>query len=76
MTKQNRRSIDENANDELLDLEISKDLEEVKTDEEYKKIIRATLGKWLNNLQEGNIRLESVNDLKTLIEADRLLRRD
>ncbi|AAY53184.1 hypothetical protein MJV52_002281 [Listeria monocytogenes] len=76
MTKQNRRSIDENANDELLDLEISKALEEVKTDEEYKKIIRATLGKWLNNLQEGNIRLESVNDLKTLIEADRLLRRD
>ncbi|EAE4150511.1 hypothetical protein DRA60_08565 [Listeria monocytogenes] len=76
MTKQNRRSIDENANDELLDLEISKVLEEVKTDEEYKKIIRATLGKWLNNLQEGNIRLESVNDLKTLIEADRLLRRD
>ncbi|AGR15560.1 hypothetical protein PW107_000086 [Listeria monocytogenes] len=76
MPKQNRRSIDENANDELLDLEISKALEEVKTDEEYKKIIRATLGKWLNNLQEGNIRLESVNDLKTLIEADRLLRRD
>ncbi|EKZ3940826.1 hypothetical protein QSV93_001454 [Listeria monocytogenes] len=76
MTKQNRRSIDENANDELLDLEISKALEEVKTDEEYKKIIRATLGKWLNNLQEGNIRLESINDLKTLIEADRLLRRD
>ncbi|EGP8955282.1 hypothetical protein I0239_002929, partial [Listeria monocytogenes] len=67
MPKQNRRSIDENANDELLDLEISKALEEVKTDEEYKKIIRATLGKWLNNLQEGNIRLESVNDLKTLI---------
>ncbi|HEM1695232.1 TPA: hypothetical protein U0Z09_002084, partial [Listeria monocytogenes] len=53
-----------------------KALEEAKTDEEYKKIIRATLGKWLNNLQEGNIRLESVNDLKTLIEADRLLRRD
>ncbi|EAC7654564.1 hypothetical protein ES686_12720 [Listeria monocytogenes] len=76
MPKQNRRSIDENANDELLDLEISKALEEVKTDEEYKKIIRATLGKWLNNLQEGNIRLDSVNDLKTLIEADRLLRRD
>ncbi|EKZ4333589.1 hypothetical protein QRW32_000476 [Listeria monocytogenes] len=76
MPKQNRRSIDENANDELLDLEISKALEEVKTDEEYKKIIRATLGKWINNLQEGNIRLESVNDLKTLIEADRLLRRD
>ncbi|EAC4967770.1 hypothetical protein C5754_10330 [Listeria monocytogenes] len=76
MLKQNRRSIDENANDDLLDLEISKALEEAKTDEEYKKIIRATLGKWLNNLQEGSIRLESVNDLKTLIEADRLLRRD
>ncbi|EKB5536531.1 hypothetical protein ACSDVA_001059 [Listeria monocytogenes] len=76
MKKENERSADENLNDDLLDLEISKALEEAKTDEEYKKIIRATLGKWLNNLQEGNIRLESVNDLKTLIEADRLLRRD
>ncbi|MBF2519836.1 hypothetical protein IA940_07895 [Listeria marthii] len=76
MKKENERSVGENLNDDLLDLEISKALEEAKTDEEYKKIIRATLGKWLNNLQEGNIRLESVNDLKTLIEADRLLRRD
>ncbi|EAE9977171.1 hypothetical protein B9K27_06405 [Listeria monocytogenes] len=76
MKKENERSVDGNLNDDLLDLEITKDLEEAKTDEEYKKIIRATLGKWLNNLQEGNIRLESVNDLKTLIEADRLLRRD
>ncbi|EAD6480812.1 hypothetical protein FKX42_01640 [Listeria monocytogenes] len=76
MKKENERSVDEELNDDLLDLEISKALEEAKTDEEYKKIIRVTLGKWLNNLQEGNIRLESVNDLKTLIEADRLLRRD
>lgn len=38
MLKQNRRSIDENANDDLLDLEISKALEEAKTDEEYKKL--------------------------------------
>ncbi|EOW3720601.1 hypothetical protein ACPXNX_001670 [Listeria monocytogenes] len=76
MKKENERSVGEELNDDLLDLEISKALEEAKTDEEYKKIIRATLGKWLNNLQEGNIRLESVNDLKTLIEADRLLRRD
>ncbi|CAC96495.1 TPA: hypothetical protein RF372_000481 [Listeria monocytogenes] len=76
MKKENERSVDGNLNDDLLDLEITKALEEAKTDEEYKKIIRATLGKWLNNLQEGNIRLESVNDLKTLIEADRLLRRD
>ncbi|EAH2419290.1 TPA: hypothetical protein REE37_001742 [Listeria monocytogenes] len=76
MKKENERSVDGNLNDDLLDLEITKALEEAKTDEEYKKIIRATLGKWLNNLQEGNIRLESVNDLKTIIEADRLLRRD
>ncbi|HAO6751406.1 TPA: hypothetical protein IQP68_001095 [Listeria monocytogenes] len=76
MKKENERSVGEELNDDLLDLEISKALEEAKTDEEYKKIIRATLGKWINNLQEGNIRLESVNDLKTLIEADRLLRRD
>ncbi len=32
--------------------------------------------KWHNNLQESNIFLESVNDIKILFEVDRLLRRD
>lgn len=42
--------------------------------EEYKKIIRVALSKWLKNLQSGAIKLETVNDLKLLIEADLMLK--
>lgn len=60
--------------EELLEYELKKAEETSKTNEEYRKIIRAALGKWLQNLQNGVIKLESVQDLKILIEADRLLR--
>ncbi len=53
---------------------IKKAQEEQESIEEYKKIIRVALGKWLKNLQTGVIKLESVNDLKVLIEADLMLK--
>lgn len=63
-------------NEELeLELLIQKALEEQESIDEYKKIIRVALGKWLKNLQSGVIKLESVNDLKILIEADLMLKR-
>ncbi|MGP5875135.1 hypothetical protein [Listeria monocytogenes] len=74
MKKENERSIEGVTNDDYLDYELEKALEEAKTDEEYRKIIRAALGKWLQNLQNNNIKLESVSDLKILIEADKILR--
>ncbi|EAC9467699.1 hypothetical protein ACW2R7_002046 [Listeria monocytogenes] len=74
MLKQNKRSTNEEETDAFLEYELEKALEEAKTDEEYRKIIRAALGKWLQNLQNNNIKLESVSDLKTLIEADKILR--
>ncbi|EAC5079589.1 hypothetical protein GLX70_07125 [Listeria monocytogenes] len=74
MKKENERSVEGVTNDDYLDYELEKALEEAKTDEEYRKIIRAALGKWLQNLQNNNIKLESVSDLKTLIEADKILR--
>ncbi|EAA0329189.1 hypothetical protein TX60_14660 [Listeria monocytogenes] len=74
MKKENERSVEDVANDDFLDYELEKALEEAKTDEEYRKIIRAALGKWLQNLQNNNIKLESAGDLKTLIEADKILR--
>lgn len=63
----------ENENFDL-EYEIEKALERAESVEEYKKIIRVALGKWLNNLQAGEIKLNSVSDLKTLIEADLMLR--
>ncbi|MDT2830035.1 hypothetical protein P7H62_14290 [Vagococcus carniphilus] len=62
------------TNEELLAYEIEKALEKAESVEEYKKIIRIALGKWLANLQSGEIKLNSVSDLKVLIEADLMLK--
>lgn len=62
------------TNEELLTYEIEKALEKAESVEEYKKIIRIALGKWLFNLQSGEIKLNSVSDLKVLIEADLMLK--
>lgn len=57
-----------------LEYELEKALERAESIEEYKKIIRVALGQWLHNLKEGEIKLNSVADLKTLIEADLMLK--
>lgn len=64
----------EDLNDENLEYEIEKAIEQAESIEEYKKIIRVALGKWLKNLQSGEIKLNSVSDLKLLIEADLMLK--
>lgn len=64
----------EGINDENLEYEIEKAIEQAESIEEYKKIIRIALGKWLKNLQSGEIRLNTVSDLKVLIEADLMLK--
>lgn len=57
-----------------LDYEIEKAMEQAESIDEYKKIIRVALGKWLKNLQSGQIQLDKVSDLKILIEADLMLK--
>lgn len=59
---------------EQLDFEIQKAIEKAESIDEYKKIIRAALGQWLKNLQAGEIKLNSISDLKVLIEADLMLK--
>lgn len=61
-------------NDEDLKYAIQKAEDQAESIEEYKKIIRVALGKWLKNLQSGEIKLNSVSDLKLLIEADLMLK--
>lgn len=57
-----------------IEYEIEKALEKAESIAEYKKIIRVALGKWLKNLQAGEIKLNNVSDLKYLIEADLMLK--
>ncbi|MGL4695195.1 hypothetical protein [Enterococcus larvae] len=59
---------------EQLEYEIQKALEKAESIDEYKKIIRVALGQWLKNLQSGEIKLNSISDLKVLIEADLMLK--
>lgn len=63
----------ENENFDL-DYEIEKALEKAASIDEYKKIIRVAVGRWLQNLKDGDIKLNSVSDLKVLIEADLMLK--
>lgn len=67
-TKEEHEKID------ILDLELEKEFEDAEDYEQYRKIIRATMTQWLKNLKNGEIKLTSVSDLKTLIEADKILR--
>lgn len=64
----------ENIHDDNLEYKIEKALEQAKTVEEYRKIIRVAVGRWLQNLKDGDIKLDSVSDLKVLIEADLMLK--
>lgn len=64
----------EGIDDEDLKYAIQKAEEQAESIEEYKKIIRVALGKWLKNLQSGEIKLNTVSDLKLLIEADLMLK--
>lgn len=57
-----------------LEYEIEKALEKAESVGEYQKIIRVAFGQWLKNLKEGEIKLNSVSDLKVLIEADLMLK--
>lgn len=63
----------ENENFDL-DYQIEKALEKAASIDEYKKIIRVAVGRWLQNLKDGDIKLNSVSDLKVLIEADLMLK--
>lgn len=39
----------------------------------YRKVVQAGIAKWINNFQQGKVRLETVGDLRQLIEMDEFL---
>ena len=62
-----------NLNDDILKREIEKATKKAESKEEYQKIIRVALGKWLKKLQNDEIKQNTVGDLKVLIEASQLI---
>ncbi|MBN6886232.1 trehalose/maltose hydrolase-like predicted phosphorylase [Cytobacillus horneckiae] len=44
--------------------------------EKYRKIIQASIARWVKDFQEGRIEIKSVDDLKKLIEIDLELQKD
>lgn len=42
----------------------------------YRKIVQAGIAKWVSDFQKGAIEINSVDDLKKLIELDIELQRD
>lgn len=73
MDNKNERSYD-NEEEELLayELEVASSNKQINAD--YRKIVRLGISKWLANLQANKIKLETTEDLKRLLEADKLLR--
>jgi hypothetical protein len=48
----------------------------IESKEQYRKIIKAAITRWVKDFQEGKIEISSVDDLKKLIEIDIELQRD
>ncbi|XEO93362.1 hypothetical protein ACBP45_07095 [Latilactobacillus sakei] len=59
--------------EELIDYEIKQQLQRDDQLNEYQKIVRAGVGKWVDNFKNGKITLNSASDLKTLLEAEAML---
>ncbi|MDO7787140.1 hypothetical protein [Desulforamulus aquiferis] len=63
--KTNKCSVEESS------LEEAKVLEKIfQSKAKYRKIIQAGIAQWVKDFQQGRIRIESVEDLKKLIEID------
>lgn len=44
--------------------------------EQYRKIVKAAIAQWVKDLQAGNIKMQTVQDLERLIELDIKLQQD
>ncbi|KKX52478.1 hypothetical protein [Brevibacillus borstelensis] len=64
------------ASDDLLlkhEVEVVQGILESK--EQYRKVVKAAIGKWVKDFQSGHIEIKTVDDLKKLIELDIELQR-
>jgi len=48
----------------------------IESKEQYRKIIKAAIARWVRDFQENRIEIQSVDDLRKLIELDIELQKD
>ncbi|MFD2117766.1 hypothetical protein ACFSTH_16990 [Paenibacillus yanchengensis] len=48
----------------------------IESKEQYRKIIKAAIARWVRNFQKGHIEIQSVDNLRKLIELDIELQKD
>ncbi|MEK3882411.1 hypothetical protein [Paenibacillus sp. PL2-23] len=71
------KNSNECSNDDLLlqhELDVAQGILESK--EQYRKIIKAAIARWVKDFQEGRIEVQTVDDLRKLIELDIELQKD
>lgn len=77
MKNTNKCSYNEEEKENLrvqYDLEQIEDVEESR--EKYRKIVNAGITRWVRDFQGGHIKIDTVEDLKKLIELDLQLQKD
>ncbi|PAF18598.1 hypothetical protein [Terribacillus saccharophilus] len=78
MKNTNKRSYMEadNAEELLLQHEIEQVENIEQSKENYRKIVNAGISRWVKDFQGGHIKINTVDDLKKLIELDLQLQKD
>ncbi|MGG7222868.1 hypothetical protein ACQXR1_21745 [Bacillus sp. ATD] len=70
-------SLSDDEKENLLLLHSAELLENIsQSKEKYRKIIQASIARWVKDFQSGHIKVNTVDDLKKLIELDIELQKD
>ncbi|MGG1189090.1 hypothetical protein ABE189_19060 [Bacillus subtilis] len=70
-------SLSDDEKENLLLLHSAELLENIsQSKEKYRKIIQASIAQWVKDFQSGHIKVNTVDDLKKLIELDIELQKD
>lgn len=75
MKNTNKRSI-EGQEDLVLQHDLSTMEGILESKSKYRKIVQASIARWVKDFQDGRIEVKTVEDLKKLIEIDLELQRD
>ncbi|AWX56893.1 hypothetical protein AB432_018390 [Brevibacillus brevis] len=75
MKNTNKRSCVSDG-DLLLQYEIGVMESILESKEQYRKVVKAAIAKWVKDFQLGHIEIKTVDDLKKLIELDIELQKD
>ncbi|QRV09713.1 hypothetical protein JR311_01850 [Bacillus velezensis] len=75
--KRNICSLSDDEKENLLLLHSAELLENIsQSKEKYRKIIQAGIAQWVKDFQSGHIKVNTVDDLRKLIELDIQLQKD